>query len=67
MRPQGAGAEMGIYKYYGAQILEERPPAGMVRQNTSVEHLRCRQQYTRGGLSESPTLRRWRIPVINRC
>ena len=43
MRPQGASAQMGIYKNYGTQILEERPPAGMIRQNTSVEHLRCRQ------------------------
>jgi hypothetical protein len=31
MRAQGARTQMGIYKYYDTQILEERPPAGMVR------------------------------------
>jgi hypothetical protein len=31
MRPQGTSAKMAVYKYYGAQILEERPPSGMVR------------------------------------
>jgi hypothetical protein len=44
MCPQGTSAKMGVYKYYGAQILEERPPSGMVCQNTRVQHLRRSEQ-----------------------